>query len=429
MKMNRHAGMNIRLKIICLGILMILIPALYGEMNPGEKWASFHGPNGDNKSKETGLLKKWPKNGPGLLWTASGLGKGYSSVVIADQMIYTAGSSKEGTSVFAFDYKGKLKWKKPNGKKWKAGQQFWARDYDGSRATPTVNDGLVYHLGELGSLTAFKANNGSKVWSINIVDTFDGVLPRYGYSESLLIHGNNLICYPGGPKGYIVALDKKTGKSVWANKDIKDAPGYDSPILIKDHGIRQIFTMTTLGVIGANADTGELLWRMEHSNKRKLNIANPVFQDGYVCISSGYGGGTVLIKLIYEGKKVTAKKVWFNDRLDNHHGGIIYLDGYIYGTGHNKKGWFCLDFKTGDTVYRDKDGGKGSFMYADGMFYYLTEKGMMNLVKPSPKSLEIVSSFQVPEGGKGPYWAHPVVCDGRLYIRHDDRLFVYKIKE
>jgi outer membrane protein assembly factor BamB len=136
----------------------------------------------------------------------------------------------------------------------------------------------------------------------------------------------------------------------------------------------------------------------------------------------------MLIKLTYEGKKVTAKKVWFNQQLDNHHGGIMYLDGYIYGTGHNKKGWFCLDFKTGDTVFREIDGGKGAFMFADGMFYYLTEKGMMNLVKPSPGSFKKVSSFQVPRGGKGHYWAHPVVCDGRLYVRHDDSLYVYKIK-
>ena len=420
-------GLKTILKIVCVIVLMILIPAISGEINPEKSWSYFHGPHGDNMSKETGLLKEWHEKGPELLWTAAGCGKGYSTVVIADKMIFTAGTFKDKTHVLAFDYKGDLKWKKPNGKRWKAGRAFWARNYDGSRATPTVNDGLVYHLSELGHLCALKVENGAKAWAINIAKRFDAKIPEYGYAASLLIDKDNLICYPGGSKGYIAALDKKTGKTVWANKEIKDPPAYSSPILIEAHGIRQIITMTGLGVIGVNADTGELLWRIKHRNKRKLNIANPVYYDGYVCISTGYGGGTVLIKLNYEGKKIKASKVWMNDHLDNHHGGIIYLDGYIYGTGHNKKGWLCLDFKTGETVFRDSKGGKGSFLYADGMFYYLTEKGIMNLVKPSSKSYKVVSRFKVPEEGKRLYWTHPVVFNGRLYIRYDDKLLAYKI--
>jgi outer membrane protein assembly factor BamB len=285
-KMNHQTVSNVILTIICLGVLLIFTPFLTGEIKPGKDWVYFHGPKGDNKSKETGLLEQWPENGPALLWTASGLGKGYSSVVVADQMIYTAGSLKDRTYVFALDYQGKIKWKKPNGKRWEAGNTPWARDYDGSRGTPTISDGLVYHLSELGTLTAFKANNGEQVWSINLVEKFAGQVPRYGYSESLLIDGNNLLCCPGGSKGYMVALDKKTGMTKWANKDIKEEPGYNSPLLVKDHGLRQVLTMTTLGVIGVNADTGELLWKKGHTNKRELNIANPVYQDGHVCISS-----------------------------------------------------------------------------------------------------------------------------------------------
>lgn len=394
-----------------------------------KQWAYFHGPRGDNISKETGLLSSWPATGPTLLWSVSGLGKGYSTVVIADKRIFTAGSLSDRTYVFALDYNGKLIWKQPNGKRWEAGNQFWARDYDGARATPTVSDGMVYHLSELGDLTAYRSSNGGKVWGMNIVETFSGQIPRYGYSESLLIDGKKLICYPGGSQGYMVALDKKTGKTVWANKDIKEEPGYDSPILIEDQGLRQIITMTTKGVIGVNADNGEFLWRMDLANRRKLNIANPVYRNGYVFISSGYGGGTVGIKLTVQGKKVKAEKAWFNERMDNHHGGIMGVGNYVYGTGHNRKGWYCLEAKSGKTLLREMGGGKGSFMYADGMFYYLTEKGMMNLVKPSSNAFKKISSFQVPSGGKGPYWAHPVVFDGRLYIRHDDRLFTYKIKK
>lgn len=415
--------------IISLSIFMIFTPLIYGKINQEKEWAYFHGPNGNNISKETGLLTKWPEQGPVRLWTTSGLGKGYSSVVISNQKVFTAGSLEKQTYVFAIDYQGKILWKKPNGKGWEAGNAQWARDYDGARATPTVNEGLVYHLGELGSLSVFKATDGSLVWHKNIVEAFDGTIPRYGYAESLLIDGNNLICFPGGAKGYMVALDKKSGKTVWANQDVGEEPGYSSPILVEDQGLRQIITMTDLGVVGVNADSGELLWKIGHTNKRKLNIANPIYMNGHVCISSGYGAGTILVKLNYKGKKVSAEKVWFNELLDNHHGGILYLDDHIYGTGHEKKGWFCLDFKTGKTLYRDAEGGKGSFMYADGMFYYFTERGQVNLVKSSNESFKIVSSFQLPNMSTGFRWAHPVVCDGRLYLRHDDNLFVYKLSQ
>ncbi len=422
--------MNVKISIlliISLSILMIFPPLLSGKINQEKKWEYFHGPNGNNISKETGLLTKWPATGPELLCTTSGLGKGYSSVVISNQMVFTAGSLEDQTYVFAVDYQGKILWKKPNGKRWKAVTQTWARDYDGARATPTVNEGLVYHLGELGSLSVFNASDGSLVWHKNISETFDAKIPGYGYSESLLIDGNNLICSPGGAKGYMVAVDKKSGKTVWANLDIGEKPGYSSPILVEDQGLRQIITMTSMGVIGVNADSGELLWKIGFTNKRNLNIANPIYQKGYVCISSGYGAGTILIKLTYTGKKVSAEKVWFNELLDNHHGGILFLADYIYGTGHEKKGWVCLDFKTGKTIYRDVEGGKGSFMYAEGMFYYFTERGQVNLVKASHESLQIISSFQIPKKSNGFRWAHPVVCDGRLYLRHDDNLFVYKL--
>jgi outer membrane protein assembly factor BamB len=415
--------------IINLSIFVIFTPLIYGKINQEKEWAYFHGPNGNNISKETGLLTKWPEQGPVRLWTTSGLGKGYSSVVISNQKVFTAGSLEKQTYVFAIDYQGKILWKKPNGKRWEAGNQQWARDYDGARATPTVNEGFVYHLGELGSLSVFKATDGSLVWHKNIVEAFDGTIPRYGYAESLLIDGNNLICFPGGAMGYMVALDKKSGKTVWANQDVGEEPGYNSPILVEDQGLRQIITMTDLGVIGVNADSGELLWKIGHTNKRKLNIANPIYMNGHVCISSGYGAGTILVKLTYKGKKVSAEKVWFNELLDNHHGGILYLDDHIYGTGHEKKGWYCLDFKTGKTLFRDAEGGKGSFMYADGMFYYFTERGQVNLVKSSNESFKIVSSFQLPNMSTGFRWAHPVVCDGRLYLRHDDNLFVYKLSQ
>ncbi|MDK1032647.1 MAG: PQQ-binding-like beta-propeller repeat protein, partial [Planctomycetia bacterium] len=360
--------------------------------------------------------------------TASGLGLGYSTVSVAGGTIYTAGSAEGKDFVIALNLDGKPKWKVPNGAAWTAKNARWARGYDGSRATPTVDDGIVYHLGASGRLVALSAKDGKEKWAIDIASMSGATIPKYGYTESLLIDGNNLICYPGGPKGYMVALDKKTGKTVWANTSIGEAAAFCSPILVETGGVRQIVTMTRKAVIGVDAKTGALLWRQEHTNKHGNNIASPVHSEGFLYAGTGYGGGSVGIKLTALSKTVKATKAWFSRSLDNHHGGVVLVDGYVYGTGHQKAGWTCLDLKTGEEKYRTQGVGKGSAVYADGMLYCLSESGTMGLVPATPKEHKVVSGFKAPRGGKGLHWAHPVVCDGRLYIRHADKLFVYDIK-
>ena len=226
----------------------------------------------------------------------------------------------------------------------------------------------------------------------------------------------------------MVALNKKTGKTIWANKTIDDAAGYCSPILVEDKGVRQIITMSEKAVIGVEAETGELLWLYEHINKRKLNISTPVYNNGLVCASIGYGGGTVILKLTYKGKKISVELVKKHKYFDNHHGGIILLNNFVYGTGHDKKGWYCLELKTGKEMYREKNKDKGSFTYADGMFYFFDKKGIIKLIKPSSEKFNVISQFELPENGAGPHWAHPVVNNGLLYIRYDDNLYAYDIR-
>jgi len=390
------------------------------------EWPCFHGPDRSNKSTETGLLDQWPEAGPQQVWTVSGLGDGYSSVSIARGCIYTAGMADKTTYVFAFDLDGKLLWKKPNGQSWEATMSH-ATGYTGTRSTPTYDNGIVYHLGETGQLTAFEYNTGQEVWSKNLREQFDAEIPEYGYSESVFIDGEKLYCCPAGKKGYMVCLEKLNGNLIWVNTEIPGNVGFNSPVLFEHGGYRQIAGVSSNCVYGVDSETGKMLWHVNFKNDRDNNITDPIFSNGYLFASTGYGKGSILIKLTPSGEDILPEISWQIDLMDNHHGGVILHEGYLYGAGHNARGWFCLDFMTGSQMW--KVNGKGSLTYADGMLYCLEERGIMTLVIATSEKYNAVSSFEVPGGGKGMHWAHPVVSGGRLYIRHADKLFVYNVKE
>ena len=395
-----------------------------GPQNP--EWPCWHGANRDAKSPECGLLKEWPTNGPTLLWTATGCGDGFSSVSIADGRIYTAGVIASQTMVIAIDMDGKPLWRSQNGGKWETTK--WARSsYHGSRATPTYNDGMVYQMNAEGRLAAYEAKGGQEVWARDIRKDYDAATPEFGYSESVLIDGTNLICYPGGKQGRMVALDRRTGKEAWANKVITNEPSFTSPILVKDSGHRQIITMTATSVMGVDADNGELLWSHPHTNHFRENCFTPIYSNGCVFASSGYQYGCELLKLNRTGDSMGVERVWFNTQMDNLFAGAVLVDGYIYGTGDRKNKWFCLDFATGKELWRDGSLGEGPVVYADGMLYCIAERGQVALVRPSPDKFDVVSRFRLPPGGSGMVWAHPVICDKRLYVRHGDRLYCFDV--
>ena len=414
-------------KLTALLIVAGLFASASASGQPSRDWPRFHGPSHDNKSTETGLLKKWPAAGPKLLWTATGIGTGYSSVSVADGTIYTAGTVGKITYVFAFDLDGKLKWKTPNGGAWTASRrQRYASSYAGSRSTPTCDAGRVYHLGELGRLAAFDAKTGREIWSLDLFKTFDATTPKYGLAESVLIDGDRLICSPGGTKGYMVCLEKATGKLIWAAAGVPGKMGYCSARIVEIAGRRQILSFSSQAVFGLDAATGKLLWHVDHQNQRGNNVADPIPHDGCVLASSGYGKGSILIRLKpADGGAVQAETVWASKLLDNHHGGVVLVGSHVYGSGHRARGWFCLDFATGKQAWNTP--GKGSLTYADGMLYCLDERGTMSLVEATPDAHRLVSSFPVPKGGRGLHWAHPVVCNARLYVRHADKLFAYDV--
>jgi len=406
---------------------LFMMVILHGSAVYAEDWPVFHGPNRCNRSTETGLLKSWPKDGPPLLWTASDLGKGYSSVTISKGNIYTAGSVKGQTHVISLGLDGKQKWKVPNGSSWKASSRMrHATAYDGARATPTVDGEIVYHLGETGRLAAMNAADGKEIWTLDVLKKFNAPSSKYGLCESVLVVDDKLICCPGGAGAFMVALDKKTGKTLWVSRGIKGTVAYSSASIATFAGRRQVLNMSSEGVFGVDLETGKLLWQAGLVNFRNNNCTDPIFHDDCVFASSGYGAGSIMVRLEKNGNSIKAKPLWKSKVLDNHHGGVVLIDGRLYGSGHQSKGWHCLDFKTGKAVHRGE--GKGSLTYAEGMLYCLDETGTMSLVKAEPGQHAVVSSFTPPKGGRGLWWAHPVVCSGRLYIRHDGRLFAYDIK-
>ncbi len=387
-------------------------------------WPSFHGSDRLNKSTESGLLNAWPQAGPPLVWKINGIGEGYSSVSIADGLLFASGKSDNQTWVYAFDLNGKPVWKKPNGAAWEV-KVSWASSYNGSRSTPTYDQGVVYHLSEAGRLSAYKSKTGELIWARELTKDFQAEIPMYGFSESVLIDGNNLYVRPGGKMAHQVCLNKMTGATIWVNNEIPGTIGYNSLIIKDFSGFRQIIGASSNCFYSVDVKTGKLLWKYDYENQHSLNCVDAITFNEYVFISTS-GKGCTLLKMKPSAEKLSVETVWQNDQvMDNSHGGIMLHNGYVYGAGNTTRSWFCVEFLTGKVIW--KTPGSGSLTYADGMVYLYDEKGTMKLVKASGDSFEKTGEFKVPAGGKGPYWAHPVVCGGRLYLRHDDTIFAYDI--
>ena len=412
-------GFTVLLGVVGVSVALALSPAA---AEPSGNWPQFHGPRRDNLSTETGLLKTWPEGGPRLLWTVSGLGHGFSTVAVSDGVLYTTGNVGDDTVITALSLDGKVLWRVANG-------PSYERDKPGTRSTPTLDGGRLYHENAEGDIVCLDAKTGSAVWHVNIVERFNGRNIRWAYSESLLIDGANVICTPGGRDIGLAALDKATGKTVWTCKGVDDNAGYCSPIVFEHGGLRQIATLMAKSVVGVSAADGRLLWKVDHVTPFDENITSPIYHDGYVFWTTRTTGAR-LYKLNVGGEACTVEKVWATGDLDNQHGGVLLVDGHLYASCLSASGgpWMCLEFATGKRTCADAGIGRASFTWADGMLYALNHNRGVALVRASPSGFEIASRFSIPEGGRGPSWAHPVVCGGRLYVRHGDFLFCYDVK-
>lgn len=403
-------------------VALTLLPLLARAADDQPSWPEFHGPGRDNIARETGLLKEWPKDGPPLVWSAKGLGHGYASVTIAKGLIFTSGDFDAEEYVVALDMDGKPRWKSPNGLAWRGPQP-------GARTTPTYSDGLVYQLNGHGILTAFDAPTGKTVWSVNIRERFEGMVRTWGFAENVIVEGDLVLCTPGGVKGRVVALNKKTGDTVWANTDIKDRAAYGSPIIRTHNGARAYINFMRETVVGVDVRTGKLLFSHPHRSTCDQNVTSPLYHEGKVFVTSGHRGGGRMFSL--DDTAAVAKEHWFDRNFDNCHGGVILLDGHLYFCGCRlyNKGLICVDLATGKQLYREEPIGKVSLTSAEGLLYCLDNDGDALLVKATPEKAQIVSRFKLPREDKDHSLAHPVICAGRLYIRHLDQMWVYDIKE
>jgi len=400
-------------------------------------WPQWRGPQRDGISKETGLLKEWPKDGPPLAWKVKGLGGGFSAPAIAGGRIF--GMSYRGADevVWALDAKD-------GSEKWVTRIDPAAKNIggpgmgeEGSRCMPTVDGDLVYALGTSGDLVCLKAADGKEVWHKNLKTDFGGrAMARWAYCESPLIDGDKLICTPGGKDATVVALNKKTGETVWkAQVPDGNGAGYASPIAIEAAGHRQYVHFLEGGLAGFDSATGKLLWSFKKGANRVANCSMPLFFDDCVFVSSAYGAGGALVKLSKDGADgVKAEEVYATNKLQNHHGGVILHDGCLYGANGGNEGGFliCLDAKTGAVKWDARDGRKapkGSLTMADGRLYYRHEDGTMTLLEPSAKEYIERGRFAQPERTRSPDWRHPVIANGKLYLRDQDLLLCYDVKD
>jgi outer membrane protein assembly factor BamB len=387
-------------------------------------WPQWRGPNRNGQSLDKGLLKAWPESGPKQIWKVTDIGTGYSTVSISDGLIYITGlveltpEDKDTSRLFltAITLDGKVKWRKDLCK-------AYIGSYRGARATPTCHNGNLYLQSGEGDLGCYDAKTGETKWTRNS-EEFAGKHANWGYTESILIIDDLVIVTPGGEKTFMVALDKNTGKTVWQSKPY-GYPHYSSPIHVVYKGVSMIITGARNGLIAVDTKTGNILWTHEFAPGNVANVPDPAFSDGYVFWSVGYGKGAVCLKLSVEGDKVTANEAWQSEDMICHHGGYVILDGHIYG--NHKSGWTCLELKTGEKKWYDDGVGKGSLCYADGMLYLLGEKkGQVGLAEATPQAFKLTGSFSIE--GEGPSWAHPVVNDGRLYLRYHQNLYCFDVK-
>ncbi|MCS7304629.1 MAG: PQQ-like beta-propeller repeat protein [Thermoguttaceae bacterium] len=399
-------------------------------------WTRFRGPNCDGKCLETGLLKSWPEGGPKLLWTMEGLGRGYSSLTIAGGKIFTTGDRpdpKGGESqyVMAFDLASRKElWATPIGPPHPDG---------GCRSTPTIDGDLAFVIGTEGDLVCVETATGRLRWRKSFPRDFGGrMMSGWKYSESPLVDGDKVVCTPGGPVATVVALNKYTGKLIWRcavpplGPKGADGAGYSSMVAADIQGLRQYITIIGRGAIGVAAKDGRFLWGYNRIANNVANIPTPIVRDNYVFVTTSYRTGSALLRIVRRGEKFLAEEVWFNGPQDfeNHHGGVVLVGDYLYGgSGQNQGVPVCLEFLTGKVVWRAQPVGQRSaaVLYADGHLIFRYEDGMVALIEATPEGFRLKGKFMAPVR-KGPSWAHPVIHDGKLYLRSHDTLMCFDLR-
>jgi outer membrane protein assembly factor BamB len=411
-------------KVLLLPLMALIVMATDAQIY------QFRGPDRDGKFPESGLLKEWPDGGPELLLEYEGIGDGWSSVISNGKYIYASGKSGTMDQLTCIDFEGNLKWQVPYGK-------GWDQSYPSTRGTPTVEGDRIYIISGYGELVCLNAKTGEINWKIDVDKDYKTDWHVWGVAESPLIVDNKVICSPASAVATFVAFDKISGEEIWRSPGTDGQRSYVSPILRKFNGRDYILGASASDLYIVDPENGDLrasykyfspsLWEWQ---PRGMIWANsPVVKDNMIFLSIGYDYPAKMLRVNDDVSSI--EEVWTTNLLDNHHHGLIELDGYLYGSYwiHNTAGaWACLDWNTGKVMYDQEWNSKGELVYADGLFYvYIEKTGHVALVRPDPSGFKVISSFKV-EKGRGPHWSHPYIFDGKMFMRHGDVLMVYNVK-
>jgi len=404
------------MKRISLLTILFLSLSILSNAQESTKW---RGVNSSGIYTVDKLLPQWLVEGPQIIWTFDKLGQGFSSPAIANNKIYINGMVDGQAVLFILDQNGKEL------QQFKYGKEF-DTSFPGTRSTPTIAGDLAYLLTGNGKLTCLDLKSGKPVWEKDFLTNFDGTNITWGYTESILIDGDKLFCTPGGKTNNVMALNRMTGETIWNCSGLGELSAYCTPLLIKLSGRQLLVTHTASNVLGIDAATGKMLWNFAHPNQWAVHPNTPIYHDGGLFVFSGYGQGGEKLKLSADGSSVT--KEWEIKSFDSRMGGAVLIDGYLYGSGDNGRNWQCINWKTGEQIYSSTEVGKGVTIAANKTLIGYSEKGELFMADANPSGFKVISKTKVTLGSEQ-HWAHPVINNGILYVRHGNVLIAYKISE
>lgn len=397
---------------------MVLALSVGVSNRAADDWPQWRGPNRDGHSSERGLLKTWPAGGPPLAWRATGAGEGYSSFSTANGRLFTLGARGDREYVIAFDMaSGKELWSTPHGRR------FGNDRGDGPRGTPTVEGNRIYAFGASGDLTVLDAASGKVVWTVNVLEKFNGSNITWGLSESPLVLEDRVLVNAGGPGASIVAFNKKDGSVLWRSES--DEAGYSSAVIQEGGGIRQAIFFTGQRALGVDVASGRLLWSYSQVANGTANIATPIVRGNRVFLSSDYGTGAALLEMVTSNGSVRAREVYFTREMRNHHASSVLVGDYLYG--FSSAILTAMRFDTGEVAWKDRSVGKGSLVFADDRLYLYSENGLVGLAEANPSGYREHGRFEL-RTGRLPTWAHPVVSGGKLFLRDQDTIYAYDVR-
>lgn len=383
-----------------------------------DDWPQWRGKNRDGISAERGLLKSWPQGGPPLAWRTTGAGEGYSSFSTANGRLYTMGARGGTEYVMAFDAaSGKKLWEQATGRRFSNDQG------DGPRGTPVADGTQLYALGASGDLVSLESATGKVAWKVNVLQKFGGSNIRWGLSESPLVLSDRILVNAGGSGASIVALKKTDGSELWRSGS--DESGYSSAVTNTVGGIPQAIFFTASRAVGVDTRDGRQLWNYSRVSNRTANIATPIVRGNYVFLSSDYGTGAALLELTANGKGVNVREVYFTNEMRNHHASSILVGDHLYG--FSSAILTAMKFDTGAVAWKDRSVGKGSMVFADERLYLFSERGVVGLAEASPAGYREHGRFQL-QTGSSPTWSHPVVANGKLFLRDQDTIYAYDVR-